>query len=132
MPYTDSGCIVEEPLSRFIFDSDKVNQAGRVKDGAFLPSPGEAQRMETSVCRTTGLEQAKIWEIGRGTRPDRSLKGRADFHTDTVLQQNLHTVPDTHETFDEHAVILGWPEEKLAQKLLAREIAKASKGLITP
>lgn len=132
MPTTNDGFIVEEPLSRFIFDSDKVNQAGRVKDGAFLPSYGENNRLETSVCRTEGLDADTIWAIGRGTRPDRTLKGRADFLTETVIEQSLHVVADTQGTFAEHAVILGWPSDKLAQKVVAREIARASKGLIIP
>lgn len=132
MAYDKDGAIVEEPLSRFIFDSDKVNQAGRVKDGAFLPSHGAQNRLETSICRTQGLEADAIWEIGRGTRPDRALKGRADFSAETVIEQRLYTIPDTEGTFDQHAVILGWPAEKVEQKVLAREIAKASKGLIVP
>jgi hypothetical protein len=128
--YSEDGSIVQEPLSRFIFDSDKVNQEGRVKDGAFLPSRGENDRLETSVCRLEGLGENEIWAIGRSTRPDRSLKGRADFDTETVIKQRLRTEPDTVGTFPQHAVILGWPAEKVEQKLLAREIAKASRGLI--
>jgi hypothetical protein len=130
--YSEDGSIVEEPLSRFIFDSDKVNQAGRVKDGAFLPSVGANDRLETSICRIEELHPDTIWEIGRSTRPDRSLKGRADFSAETVIAQGLRTVPDTEGTFIQHAVILGWPTDKVDQKLLAREIAKASRGLIVP
>lgn len=132
MAYSEDNTIVEEPLSRYIFDSDKVNQAGRVKDGAFLPSPGGNDRLETSVCRTVGMAVEMIWEIGRSTRPDRSLKGRADFTTETVIQERLYTVSDTEGTFAEHAVILGWPADKENQKVLARAIAKASRGLIVP
>lgn len=132
MSSSNDGSIVEEPLSRFIFDSDKVNQAGRVKDGAFLPSHGANDRLETSVCRVEDLPEDTVWKIGQATRPDRSLKGRADFTCATVLEANLYTLPDAEGTFPEHAVILGWPEEKEKQKLLARAIAKASKGLIVP
>jgi hypothetical protein len=130
--YSEDGSIVQEPLSRFIFDSDKVNQAGRVKDGAFLPSRGADNRLETSVCRIDGLEADMIWRIGQDARPDRTLKGRADFSTETVIEQRLRTVPDTEGTYIQHAVVLDWPTDKEEQKVLARAIAKASRGLIVP
>lgn len=125
--------ILNEPLTRFIYDSDKVNTQGRVKDGAFLPSfEKNLNRLETSVCRIVTLDEEKIWHIGRQSRPERTIKGRADHSTEHVSNAGLTTVSAPEGTFEEHAVLLGWPEEKEQQKLIARAIAKASVGLITP
>ncbi len=111
----------EEYLSRFLFSNShfsKENQ--RVKYGAFLP----AKNGETSVFRTSNLSDNQIWDLGeRNVAQERKkpLLGRGDIRSSMVFESGLKIRPDNNPP--RHANIIGWPEEKSKQKLIAIELA---------
>lgn len=114
-----------EPIARFIFSSDHVSlRHQRVKPGAFLPEEFKG-RLETSVCRTHGISEDRIWHLARTVRQDKQVKATADL---LVAQANdaelaCEAAPDMARNFPEHAVLTGWPTEKDHQKLIASKLA---------
>jgi hypothetical protein len=119
-----------EPLSRFIFPKNHFHrQTMRPKPDAFLPSGTPPQ---ASVFRTIGLTSAEIWQIGLeiGSVRGRTLRARADVFARAVLDTGLVVDPD--DTPPRHANIIGWPEEKHEQLMLATELAEAATLHIKP
>jgi hypothetical protein len=117
-----------EEIARFLF-SDKLFAASgsRVKHHAFSPSRGE-----TSVFRTIELNSADVWQLGKiaGASRRQSPRARADILTAKVRTARLDVVaaPSVHVR---HANITGWPDEKERQRLMAMELAGASR-LVLP
>lgn len=113
-----------EPLARFIFPRIHLSRKTlRPKPDAFLPS---GSPLQTSVFRTLGLTQPEIWHIGLeiGSLRGRTLRGRADILVGVVLDSGLTIDPDN--TPPRHANIVGWPEEKHEQLMLAMELAESA------
>lgn len=111
------------PISRFIYDSDKIRKQGnRPKPGAFMPEPYE-NGWETSVCRMDTCDNERVWHLGRTCRIDRTLRARIDFDVQDVVDNALacHTAP--RDGFDEHAVVIQWPADKEQQKVIAVNLA---------
>jgi hypothetical protein len=102
-----------------------------VSYGAFLPP----SNLRESVYRTTNIANAEIWKIGEEyvAKPlsiklgkDKKIHGRADIAAVEIINRGLELSPDT-TPHPLHANIVGWPEEKDEQKMLAVELAnKAS------
>jgi len=70
----------DEYIARLIFHPRhlfKGERAGQPKPTAFKPELYEGT-WELSVCRNTGLQEARIWEIGRTCRADMKAVARAD------------------------------------------------------
>lgn len=111
----------EEPLSRFILSKShfsKENQ--RVKYGAFLP----ASSGETSVFRTSELSDSQIWNLGDiyvAQQRKMPALGRGDILSSVIFERGLKITADNNPP--RHANIIGWPEEKSKQKLIAIELA---------
>lgn len=123
----DHGVDDHERVARFVYDSDKVSRVGGVKPGAFLPMLEKgANRLETSVCRLVGCSEERVWHLGTTQRPDRTLYARADHSLQAAIANNLSCVSAPVDGFPEHAVLLGWPSEKPAQKLIAIALSKVS------
>lgn len=101
-----------------------------VKSGTYLPAPNG----ETSVYLTSGVSEEKIWNIGREyvAKPrERTLHARGDVTVVAIVKTGLKVVPDTGP-HPRHANITGWPPEKDERKMLAVEIADASKLMLPP
>jgi len=99
-----------------------------VSYGAFMPPPN----LRESVYRTTNKTSAEIWEIGElfvagpmseKTGKTKTVQGRADITAVQITsKKGLNVSPDT-APHPLHANIIGWPEAKDEQKMLAVELA---------
>jgi len=111
-----------ENISRFILSKNHFAASKkRVKYNAFLPPPD----LELSVFRISGLPDNQIWEIGREivAQPQgKTAKGRGDFLAALATENELSIIPD-QEPHELHANIIGWPENKAKQKLIAAKLA---------
>ena len=118
-----------EPLARFIFSSSHFSRLNlRVKHNAFLP----AANGTVSVFRTEAKSEGEVWEIGAAVANKRkqTLYARADLNAAEVRRHALDVTPE--EPPPHHANIVGWSSDKDAQKLIAMELAEASRLVVTP
>ncbi|MYM87714.1 hypothetical protein GTP91_11030 [Rugamonas sp. FT82W] len=123
----------DEPATRFIYDSDKIFQNGSVKPAAFLPTPDKTSgRLETSICRIKDCTEERIWHLAKTQRQDKTVKGRADHSVQSAHDAGLECIAAPVTDFPEHAVLLGWPADKPACKVIAMMLSKASKGVLAP
>ncbi|WP_153946360.1 hypothetical protein [Cupriavidus sp. U2] len=112
-----------DKVSRFIYESDKISKSNnRPKVGAFLPELYN-DRHETSVCHLDRCEESRVWHLGRSRRPTKTLHARTDFDVQHALDLSLGCLAAPEPDFDEHAVVVNWPAEKLEQKKIAVELA---------
>jgi hypothetical protein len=119
----------EEQLARFVLFSRYIRPSDQtVRPEAFIPHPWP----ELSVTRHLGLAEAELWELGQAVANLRAvtLYGRADVRASTVRRQSLRIEPTPEPR--NHANITGWPANKPAQKIIALEIAAASKYVPNP
>jgi len=111
----------EESLSRYILDTAYIRSSDKtVRHSAFMPSANG----ETSVFRISGLADFEIWGIGClevAQKRGKPLLGRADILALDVIENNLQIDPDNNPP--RHANIVGWPEERSEQKLIALRLA---------
>jgi hypothetical protein len=69
----------------------------------------------------------EIWEIGDcevSIKRGKPILGRADIGTNNVISKDLEVVP--REPPLRHANIIGWPDERSKQKIIAIELASES------
>lgn len=89
--------------------------------------------LETSVFRINAMSDKDIWQLGRDQiSQERKFHCRADLSVDDVLALsplNVIAEPTTHER---HAIIVMWPTEKDAQKLLALELERIAVTVPSP
>lgn len=120
-----------ETLSRFIFQTNQYRPSNKtVRHTAFLPNPNNG---ETSVYRTSDINDEEIWSIGdREVAPKREkpVLGRADIIADVVMSQHLEIIPS--ESPERHANITEWPYERSEQKLIALELAAEAQLHLKP
>jgi hypothetical protein len=113
---------LSEILTRYIFSRDHFSPTiGRVKYAAFLPNIEK----KTSVFRISGLNESEILDIGKNfvaVKRNKTLRARGDISTSKVLVKGLNVQPDTKE-HARHANIMGWPQDKSKQKLVAVSLA---------
>lgn len=112
----------EENLTRYILHTNHFSALHRrVKYAVFMPAPNR----ETSIFRTSNLSDNEIWGIGGSEVAQKRglpLLGRADISAFHVFDKELKVIPDNKP--QRHANIIGWPEEKSEQKLIAMELAE--------
>ena len=113
-------------LSRFLTQPRNhfVPTTGRVRYAAFLPS----RALQTSVYQISGLADDSVWDLGdRFVAPllATRMTARADIEAKIVFECGLAVDPDgvPHRR---HANIVGWPESRSAQKLVAIKLAEAA------
>ncbi len=89
------------------------------------------ENLRLSVFQIKGLNENDIWKMGEAyiAKPSKkTLYGRGDITVSAVHRIELDLISDNEPP--RHADIVGWPEEKSEQKLLAEELAAdASLGL---
>ncbi|MBF3560998.1 hypothetical protein ISF97_27735 [Burkholderia pseudomallei] len=113
------------PISRFIYESDKIRKQGnRPKPGVFMPEE-YGNRWETSVCRIDTCDDERVWHLGRACRIDKTLRARIDFDVQQVVDNALACRMAPQDGYDEHAVVIQWPADKEQQKLIAVQLAAA-------
>ena len=120
-----------ELLARFILQSSHIRADLTLRPDALIPYPWP----DLSVTRHLGLNQEQIWEIGTqvARQIGKTLHGRADLLTSTLINRRLQVRPAPVEGNANHANVTGWPTDKPSQKILAQEIAaEAGKALLTP
>jgi hypothetical protein len=119
----------DEPLARFIL-SKKHFTSTRVRPQAFEPPEKELQ---LSVFRTCGLNESRIWELGRklvAEPRERTLYARANLSVGPV--RNLNLGVRRCEPPLRHADIGGWPASKSERMSLAQQLAAESVLSIAP
>ncbi len=110
---------LSEILSRFVLNKRYIRSNNTVRWNAFLPD----KNGETSVFRTSGISNNEIWDIGErevAVSQEKPMLGRADISVDDVFKKGLEVVP--HEPPEKHANIIGWPNIKSKQRLIALEL----------
>lgn len=125
----------DEYIARFVFDKRhlfKAERAGQPRPAAFKPELYE-ECWELSVCRNTGLQEARIWEIGRTCRPDKKALARADVGMAAVHDLKL-VARYAPGSYPEHSVVLGWATsgDKDAHMMQMVELASAATGRLAP
>lgn len=78
---------------------------------------------ETSVFRTSGISDKEIWHIGErevAMSQEKPILGRTDISVGGVFKNGLEVIP--HEPPEKHANIIGWPNIKSKQRLIALEL----------
>lgn len=120
----------DEILARFILFKGWIRNDGTVKQDAFVPP----RDLDLSVTRLRYLLEQEVWRIGQtiaGARPA-TLHGRADIPAAEVRQRELDVVPRPVADNPNHAVVIGWPSDKPAQKIIAQELAAKSSFMPAP
>jgi hypothetical protein len=77
-----------------------------------------------SVFRVSGLLENEIWQLVDNLRTDQSLLGRADIKARSVNETGLAVEAD--DIPPRHANIIGWPDDDLAIRLKALELAETA------
>lgn len=114
----------DERISRFIFSKHYVKN-GKVALEAFLP---QKNTRESSVYRTNGCSERKVWLLGdffvaRLRKDARALIGRGDILSHDIFKQGLKIVP-VRNPHPRHAVLRDWPDDKPQQKIKAMALAQ--------
>jgi len=131
-----SRCIVFSKHVRSPTGSDKTE--GRVKPNAFVPHPYD----DLSVNRHLQSTDDDVWELCRQVAQQlkKTLYGRATVNASDFQSRKLRVQPDPirSENSDgllpnpNHAIVVGWPEEKSAQLAIAQDIADACRFFEPP
>lgn len=111
-----------ETLSRYVFSRSHFSpQTARVKYNAFMPRQGEV-----SVFRIDQLSEKQIWTTGAeiASGGNRKLHARGDIRALVVRESRLDVVSDEPPT--RHANVIGWPQEKSEQQLIAQQLAASA------
>jgi hypothetical protein len=115
-----------EALARFVVQRHWIRHDGTVKQDAFMPP----RDLELSVTRHLGLTEDQLWGFGEQVAAELSahrLLGRADVTVEVVHRNNLNVVPVPLPNNPNHAHLIGWPADKPLQKMIAQELAAASR-----
>lgn len=125
----------KEGIARFLYDKSAWSKEPvlKPKPKVFYPEFFEGQ-WETSVCRTSCISEQRIWEIAHKAREPRLALARAELIAGSVEGVGLSTVsaPDLERSYPEHAVIVGWPDEKEKQMALAIQLVVSSSLVFAP
>jgi len=115
-----------------------VKTEGRVKPNAFVPHPYD----DLSVNRHLQSTDDDVWELCRQVAQQlkKTLYGRATVNASDFQSRKLRVQPDPirSENSDgllpnpNHAIVVGWPEEKSAQLTIAQDIADACRFFEPP
>ena len=112
----------EESLARFILQSGHIRTSSRtLKPDAFMPHPHN----ELSVTRHLHATADEIWSVGAdiASATGKTLYGRGDIRASVCLDQQLRVNADPVPDNPNHTIVVDWPADKPAQKIIAQEIA---------
>lgn len=124
-----------EGIARFIYDKRDWSKQPvlKPKPKVFYPELFNGQ-WETSVCRTADVSEQRVWEIANKARSPRLAFARADLNAGSIEETGLRTVSaaDHENDYLEHAIIIGWPDEKEKQMALAIQLVVAANLVLPP
>jgi hypothetical protein len=124
---------MQEVLTRYVLTSTQYRKTDVfVKAPAFLPALHPETGFETSVFRITTLSDVQIWELASQQRPGRTVYCRADLDKAAVEKIHPLIVKEETSTHPLHSIIIGWPAEKHAQKILAQELEQIARSHAGP
>jgi hypothetical protein len=114
-----------ELVARFILFRGWVRADLTVRPEAFIPYPHK----ELSVTRCQLLTDQEMCAIGHSVAHERKVifYGHADIPVSAIIQQSLHLKSAPILNNPNHANIVGWPEQKPAQKIVALQLAASAK-----
>jgi hypothetical protein len=118
-----------ETIARFIYQNSDISKStSQIRNRALMPRL-EGMQLETSVCRTSNISTERIWKIGAQIRTDKAVIARADMLHQHALDEGMKalSIPDLEYDYPEHAVIVGWPDDKDAQMAKATALAYKAK-----
>ena len=123
--YPDQDIPDTELLARFILFSDWIRNDQTVRPNAFMPHP---KHLDVSVTRHDRSSEREIWKFGEliAAHAEKTLHGRADISAASVKLSSLSLRPDPTPDNPSHACIVGWFNDKAAQKSIAQQLAAAS------
>lgn len=120
----------DERISRYIVN--KQHMKGGISPAAFMP----ARDGSTSVYRTSGCAEKRIWQLGfifveRKRRDRVKIVGRADVNSQIVYDEDLRIQPSLRP-HPRHADLVNWPDDKAQQKDKALALAQACSLTVRP
>lgn len=122
----------DEILARFVLFTRWYNASDySVRQDAFMPP----QNLEFSVTRRREATEDEIWNEAKRVAAlrQRPLYGRADVSASDCTAVGLNVKADPVLPWNpNHAIIIGWPNNKPEQKLKALQIASKARFLVAP
>jgi hypothetical protein len=114
----------DERITRFVFSKHYIKN-GKIAPQAFLP---HKVTRETSVYRTNGCSEKRVWLLGdlfvtRLRKDAPALIGRGDVLSQAVFAEGLKIVA-FRSPHPRHAVLRNWPNEKAHQRIKAIALAQ--------
>jgi hypothetical protein len=118
-------------FTRFVFEERHFRKSDAiVKWTAFMPD----KVGETSVFRIDDVPEATIWAIGTNdvaTSRGKPLLARADVCQNAITTAGLQAEPE-QSTHPLHAIIVGWPDDKIQQKEKALQLWQKARSYPVP
>jgi hypothetical protein len=120
----------EEDLARYVFRPEHVRPDGTIKPDALIPY----RYTDLSVTRHHGLAESEVWAAGQrvGQQRQLTLVGRADLLAADYRARRLTVQADPTDDNAHHALVLGWPAEKPAQKSVAQLLVARARYRAAP
>lgn len=116
----------QEMLSRFILSSRHFNRHScTLKADAFVPHPH--QELSVTRDREAAIEEIRQAGTEVAKKRGKTLFGRGDALAATYIGQDLEPTAAPINGNPNHVNVIGWPMEKHAQKLIAKEIAAVAR-----
>ena len=116
-------------LARFLKQSNQFAAVAKnVRTSAFMP-----YNMELSVFGIDNLSEEQTWDLGYRNLSlglNKPIKARAEMLAEFVKKNGLQLVKDNNPP--RHANIVGWPEAKHEQKLIAEKLALKAVLVLNP
>jgi hypothetical protein len=111
---------LDERLSRFIRRKNQIySDTNKAKPSAFMP--GRDNKL--SVFHTESMSYNQIWHLAdHNLVSEIRITKRADIKVRSVKDVNLDIDPDYNP--EHHVNIIGWPNEKHEQKVIAIKLAE--------
>ena len=112
----------EEWLARFIVRREHVRPDGTIKPDPFIPY----KWVKLSVTRHLELREDQLWAAGEvvATQVGNPLRGRGDTQTKIYVRHGLRVAAAPVAENQNHANVVGWPQDKQAQKEIAIELVR--------
>ena len=110
-----AGVQPDELLTSFVFRPEQIDKkTKKIQPSRLVPRRNPTnKRLETSVCRSSGLTEAQVWNICSAhfdVYVPKPAIGRGVGPASSVFAENLAFDPDG-KPYPEHANIIGWQDD---------------------
>lgn len=119
----------DELLARYVTQSRQFRSRDRtLKPSLFIPPPD----LKLSVTRHRDATDDEIWHVGRAVAETRqqTLYGRGNILCSDCEKNSLRVEPNSVPGNPNHADVMGWPDRKEDQKVVALNLAAAAGQLV--